>query len=152
MPDYPIPRKPEYARVEVNMFVMFADMQGMKGATVPADLFCRVLCQYLAHALSKKRPSIPPEHFLRHMDYASSQTAGAIDLELALFGLEMVSYRPYSPNLDPSDCHFPSYKFTTKGLEISSFSPFMIWQLKPHSTSSSGTGVCTTSGYAIFKE
>ena len=80
---------------------MIAGMQGMilqhavpKRATANADYFCKVLRRDIVHALSKKRPGMPHEHFLLHISDASSHTAGATDLEQALCGLESVSHRP----------------------------------------------------------
>jgi hypothetical protein len=50
------------------------------------SIILQVLRRDLVHALEKKRPGVQLEHFILHMDNASSHTAAATDLEVAVLG------------------------------------------------------------------
>jgi histone-lysine N-methyltransferase SETMAR len=70
----------------------------------------------LVHALEKKRPGVPIEHFILHMDNASSHTAAATELEVGVLGFGRVAHPPYSPDLAPFDfAIFPTIKAQLKG-------------------------------------
>ena len=76
----------------------------------------QVLRRELVHALQKKRPEIPVENFILHMDNASSHTAEKTQNEIGLIGFETLSHPPYSPDLAPFDfAFFPTIKNKLKG-------------------------------------
>lgn len=125
----PPPKKARVSKCgDKYMFIMFADMPGIilqhvvpENNTVNTDYFWKVFRRDLVHALSKKRPGMPLEDFNLHMDNASSHTAGATALELAVLGFGCVSHPPYSPNLAPFDfAMFPNIKSQLKGQRFAS--------------------------------
>jgi len=86
-------------------------------------IFTQVLRRDLVDALRKKRPGIPVEHFLLHMDNASSHTAAATQLEIGVLGFGSVQHPPYSPDLAPFDfAIFPVIKRQLKGQRFDSLS------------------------------
>jgi histone-lysine N-methyltransferase SETMAR len=84
-------------------------------------IILQVLRCDLVHALEKKRPGVPLEHFILHMDNASSHTAAATDLEGAVLSFGRVAHPPYSPDLAPFDfAIFPVIKSQLKGQKFTS--------------------------------
>lgn len=81
----------------------------------------QVLRRDLTHALRKKRPGVPLEEFILHMDNASSHTAEITTLELAVLGFSTIQHPPYSPDLAPFDFSiFPTIKAQLKGTRFDS--------------------------------
>jgi len=86
-------------------------------------ILTQVLRRDLVDTLRKKRPGIPVEHFLLHMDNASSHTAAATQLEIRVLGFRSVQHPPYSPDLAPFDfAIFSVIKQQQKGQRFDSLS------------------------------
>jgi histone-lysine N-methyltransferase SETMAR len=81
----------------------------------------QVLRRDLTTALRKKRPGVPLEHFILHMDNASAHTSAKTELEVAVMGFGRVAHPPYSPDLAPFDfAIFPAIKSHLKGRRFES--------------------------------